>query len=116
VRRWFKSATRANQSYLVPDPDRPPISRSQFDWCARDNWRDDVLQCARRLQDAGHEVFILDLTRPDVRLPVTRVIVPGLCHFWRRFGAPRLYEVPVRMSWRQVASDESELNPWLIYF
>jgi ribosomal protein S12 methylthiotransferase accessory factor len=116
VRRWFKSATRANQSYLVPDPDRPPISRSQFDWCARDNWRDDVLQCAQRLQDAGHEVFILDLTRPDVRLPVTRVIVPGLCHFWRRFGTPRLYQVPVRMSWRQVASDESELNPWLIYF
>jgi oxazoline/thiazoline synthase len=116
VRRWFQSATRTNQPYLMPDPDKPPRSRSQFHWRTHDDWRDDVMQCARRLQEAGHDIFILDQTRPDIRLPVARVIVPGLCHFWRRFGTARLYEVPLKMSWRQVASDESELNPWFIYF
>ena len=116
VRRWFLSATRANQPYLVPDPDRPPLLCSQLDWRANEDWRDDVIHCARRLQEAGHDVFVLDQTRPDIGLPVARVIVPGLCHFWRRFGTPRLYITPVKISCRQVATDESEFNPFFIYF
>jgi len=41
------------------------------------------------------EFLVLDQTRPDIALPVVKVIVPGLRHFWPRFGPGRLYEIPV---------------------
>jgi oxazoline/thiazoline synthase len=38
-------------------------------------------------------------------------VVPGLRHFWPRFGPGRLYDVPVRLGWREHPLDESQLNP-----
>jgi ribosomal protein S12 methylthiotransferase accessory factor len=70
----------------------------------------------KRLWRSGYEALVLDQTRPDIKLPVTRVIVPGLCHFWRRLGTPRLYEVPVTMSWQATPKRETDLNSWFIYF
>jgi ribosomal protein S12 methylthiotransferase accessory factor len=116
ARRWYQSATRANQPYLVPDPGHLPRSREHFNWVPQVDWRDDVLKFVERLQHVGLETFVLDQTRPDIGLPVCRVVVPGLCHFWRRFGARRLHEVPLRMAWRESSKPESELNPWFIYF
>jgi ribosomal protein S12 methylthiotransferase accessory factor len=75
-----------------------------------------VARCVDRLRSLGLEVLVLDQTRPDVGLPVCRVVVPGMCHFWRRFGGRRVYEVPVAMGWRDSACAEDELNPWCIYF
>ena len=40
-------------------------------------------------------MLVLNQTRPDIGLPVVKVIIPGLRHFWSRFGAGRLYDVPV---------------------
>ena len=56
------------------------------------------------------EVFLLDQTRADVGLPTMRVIVPGLCHFWRRLAPRRLYSVPVDMGWLKAPRREDELN------
>jgi ribosomal protein S12 methylthiotransferase accessory factor len=39
------------------------------------------------------------------------VIVPGMRHFYRRFAPGRLYDVPVKLGWRDRATPESELNP-----
>ncbi len=44
---------------------------------------DACVEIARR---AGLDFLVLDQTRPDVEVPVVRVIVPGLRHFYRRFG------------------------------
>jgi ribosomal protein S12 methylthiotransferase accessory factor len=44
-------------------------------------------------------------------LPVVKVVVPGLRHFWARFGAGRLYDVPVQLGWRKSPLAETELNP-----
>ncbi len=52
-------------------------------------------------------------TRPDVEVPVVRVIVPGLRHFYRRFGPGRLYDVPVKLGLRDQPMPESELTPFL---
>jgi len=41
------------------------------------------------------------------------VVVPGLRHFWPRYGPGRLYDVPVRLGWLPAPLDESELNPVL---
>jgi len=57
------------------------------------------------------EFLVLDQTRPDIGMPVVRVIVPGLRHFWPRFAPGRLYDVPVRMGHRDRPLAESDLNP-----
>ena len=56
------------------------------------------------------------LLEADVGLPVVRVVVPGLRHFWARFGPGRLYEVPVTQGWIPRPLDESELNPFVVQF
>ena len=114
--RWFRSATRANQPHLVPDPGRPARTCADYSWPRRDDWRDDLRACVDRLRDLGLETLLLDQTRPDIGLPVCRVVVPGLCHFWRRFGSRRLWEAPVRLGWLAAPTPEVELNPWCIYF
>jgi bacteriocin biosynthesis cyclodehydratase domain-containing protein len=116
ARRWFETATRAQQPYLVPDPSAAPRTHDAFARFSRTDWRDDLETSVEQLWKAGLETFVLDQTRPDIGLPVCRVVVPGLCHFWRRFGTARLYDAPVRMGWQQSPKTESDLNPWFIYF
>jgi ribosomal protein S12 methylthiotransferase accessory factor len=53
----------------------------------------------RGWHSANFEVLVIDQTRPDARLPVARVIVPGLRHFWARLAPGRLYDVPVSLGW-----------------
>jgi oxazoline/thiazoline synthase len=48
-----------------------------------------------------------------VAVPVVRVIVPGLRHFYRRFGPGRLYDVPVALGWLGRPLSEHELTPFL---
>jgi ribosomal protein S12 methylthiotransferase accessory factor len=59
----------------------------------------------------GLDFLVLDQTRPDIEVPVVRVIVPGMRHFYRRFAPGRLYDVPVKLGWRDRLLPESELNP-----
>jgi oxazoline/thiazoline synthase len=51
--------------------------------------------------------------KPDVEVNVVRVIVPGLRHFYRRFGPGRLYDVPVKLGLLDRPLPESELTPFL---
>ena len=57
------------------------------------------------------QMLVLDQTRPDIELPVVKVIVPGLRHFWARFGPGRLYDVPVELGWLDRPIPEHALNP-----
>lgn len=113
--RWLRSATRGNQPFLTP---AAGPSRGIRDMPARatDDVGDDVRQCVGVLAKAGLETLVLDLTRPDVEMPVARVVVPGLAHFWRRLGHRRLYEVPVALGWRDRPLAEAAMNPSDIYF
>jgi ribosomal protein S12 methylthiotransferase accessory factor len=78
-----------------------------------DNTRDQVLACVDLARRAGLDFLVLNQTRPDVEVPVVRVIVPGLRHFYRRFAPGRLYDVPVKLGLRDRPSLESELTPFL---
>jgi ribosomal protein S12 methylthiotransferase accessory factor len=71
----------------------------------------DITECLRRLESRGLEAFVVDKTRPDFGLAVAQVIVPGLRHFWPRFGAGRLYDVPVELGWLAQPKHELALNP-----
>jgi ribosomal protein S12 methylthiotransferase accessory factor len=73
--------------------------------------REQVMACVEIAKRAGLDFLVLDQTRPDIGVPVARVIVPGLRHFYRRFAPGRLYDVPVKLGWLNRPVPESELNP-----
>jgi ribosomal protein S12 methylthiotransferase accessory factor len=96
--------------FLTPSqkPAVPPTSASAFD---RLETREQVAACVRLAKEAGHDFLVLDQTRPDIEVPVVRVIVPGLRHFYRRFAPGRLYDVPIRLGLRDRPLAENDLNP-----
>ncbi|WP_051378435.1 TOMM precursor leader peptide-binding protein [Derxia gummosa] len=73
--------------------------------------RDDIRLIVDRLAGAGLTAWMVDKTRPDIELAVVQVIVPGLRHFWPRFGPGRLYDVPIALGWLQAPVTEAGLNP-----
>jgi ribosomal protein S12 methylthiotransferase accessory factor len=73
--------------------------------------KEEVLACQSRIERLGLEMLVLDQTRPDIGLPVVKVIVPGLRHFFARFAPGRLYDVPVRLGWLGQPLAEEQLNP-----
>ena len=75
--------------------------------------REQVEACVEIARRAGLDFLVLDQTRPDVEVPVVRVIVPGLRHFYRRFAPGRLYDVPVKLGLRGEPMPEHELTPFL---
>jgi ribosomal protein S12 methylthiotransferase accessory factor len=107
--RWLQTATVANQPYLVAD-DAPPRTRSDYGQTWSDDVREDVLRCQQIVERQGLEMLVLDQTRPDLGLPVAKVIVPGIRHFWARYAPGRLYDVPVKLGWRQQPLAEDQLN------
>ncbi len=108
---WWQHATLDNQPYLVPDAAVPPRCRSDFGNLATDDVSEDIRSCVRLAAARGLEVLVLDQTRPDIGLPVARVVVPGMRHFWRRLAPGRLYDVPVELGWLPRPLTESEMNP-----
>ena len=73
--------------------------------------REQVTACVRLAKREGLDFLVLDQTRPDIEVPVVRVIVPGMRHFYRRFAPGRLYDVPVKLGLRDRPLPENELNP-----
>ena len=108
---WWKTATIANQPYLVPDRSLPAKSYADYPQLGSDDLLEDVMTCQQIVEQKGMELLVLDQTRPDIGLKVVRVIVPGLRHFWKRWGGGRLYDVPVESGWLKEPLPEKELNP-----
>lgn len=76
----------------------------------------DALQyCIEKFKKNNLQLMVLDVTQPDIGLPVVRLFAPGLRHFWRRLAPGRLYDVPVKMGWIKETKKESELNPRSIF-
>jgi len=113
---WFDRATIANQPYLAPDQTSPLKQYSDYPQQWSDDIKEDVLICAETVKQAGLEMLVLNQTRPDIGLPVVKVIIPGLRHFWSRFGAGRLYNVPVKMGWLSAPLTEDQMNPMPMVF
>lgn len=113
--RWWRSATVGNQPYLLPDPARPARRPQEYGYAPCDDLSAEVHAVRDRLEERGMEVLVLDQTRPDVGLPVARVIVPGMRPFWARFAPGRLYDIPVRLGWRSVRPTYEDLNPYPMF-
>lgn len=104
-----------DDAFLHPDPALPPVRAPARAPHGRCDLKRDIEDCVARLAAAGIDTLVVDKTRPDIGLPVVQVIAPGLCHFWPRFGAPRLYSVPVAQRWRERPRDEDALNRALLF-
>ncbi|MEY2832389.1 MAG: hypothetical protein RLZZ574_1647 [Cyanobacteriota bacterium] len=111
VVNWWKTATLENQPYLVPDENTKPRLSSDYPQLGSDDLLKDVMTCVEIAKQNGMEMLVLDQTRPDVELNVVKVIVPGMRHFWARFGDGRLYDVPVKLGWLKEPLNENQLNP-----
>jgi oxazoline/thiazoline synthase len=100
-----------NYPFLLP-AERPVVPPAPGLKLA-DNSRGQVEACVEVARQAGYDFLVLDQTRPDVGVPVVRVTVPGLRHFYKRFGPGRLYDIPVRLGLLERPRLESELTPFL---
>ena len=69
------------------------------------------MACVEVAKRAGLDFLVLDQTRPDIEVPVVRVIVPGMRHFYRRFAPGRLYSVPIKLGLLDQQVPEKDLNP-----
>ncbi|ROQ65383.1 ribosomal protein S12 methylthiotransferase accessory factor [Streptomyces sp. CEV 2-1] len=109
--RWWRQATVANQPYLAPAPATRPRTPGHWNYVMRDDLLDDVEAIAELTAAKGLELLVLDQTRPDVALPVVKVIVPGLRHFWARYAPGRLFDAPVALGDLPRPTPYEELNP-----
>jgi ribosomal protein S12 methylthiotransferase accessory factor len=113
---WLRSATLANQPYLQPDPTVPNRRIEELPDHHTGDLLCDIQHCCRTVEAQGMEVMVLDQTRAMVGLPVVKVVVPGLRHFWARYAPGRLYDVPVRMGQLSEPLPEEAMNPIPIFF
>jgi oxazoline/thiazoline synthase len=107
---WWCTATLKQHFYLLPDSSQK--LKTNFDYTIHKftDIRDYVIQSVSIGESLGLEILVLNQTRSDVGMPVVKVIVPGLRHFWARFAPGRLYDVPVDLGWLKKKRQESELN------
>jgi oxazoline/thiazoline synthase len=111
---WWRGARLAEQPHLAPKTG-PASGPGTYRNLSTMDLRDDVRVAQALIESHGMELLVLDQTRPDIELPVVKVIVPGLRHMWGRFGPGRLYDVPVELGWLDTPTPESELNPILMF-
>jgi oxazoline/thiazoline synthase len=96
--------------FLTPS-DKPAVQYGIGSKFGRLDSRGQVTACMDIAKRGGLDFLVLDQTRLDINVPVVRVIVPGLRHFYRRFAPGRLYDVPVKLRLRDRPLSENELNP-----
>lgn len=108
LRPPWNQAAISDGSYLVPhDVQRVGVRA----WERSGDFRGDLTGCMARLDESGMELVVVDKSRPDLGVSVAQAIVPGLRHFWPRFGEGRLYSVPVELGWSSTPLREDQLNP-----
>jgi oxazoline/thiazoline synthase len=108
---WLRAATVVNQPYLLPDAAAERRGATSYPRSWTDDVAEDVGLCQALVEEQGMEMMVLNQTRAEIGLPVVKVIVPGLRHFWARYAPGRLYDVPVRLRWLSAPTPEDELNP-----
>ncbi|MET9554782.1 TOMM precursor leader peptide-binding protein [Streptomyces sp. NPDC006645] len=108
---WWRGATAAGRPWLTPDPHTAPRAPGHWAVPRRADLLDDVRAITDLVRGKGLELLVLDQTRPDVGLPVVKVIVPGLRHFWARYAPGRLFDVPVQLGRLDAPTPYEELNP-----
>ena len=94
LERWLAEVTPATDTWLAPHGQVQLAPAA-----ATGDLAADIRAGVEAIARAGHETLVVDLTLPDVGVPVVKVVAPGLRHFFPRFAPGRLYDVPVKLGW-----------------
>jgi ribosomal protein S12 methylthiotransferase accessory factor len=113
LRSWWTGANIANQPYLIPYSSGTPSTAISYGYTPTRNL--DLPRMCATARRAGLDILVLDQTRPDITMPVVKVVIPGLRHFWPQFAPGRLYDVPVRLGRLAEPTTYEDLNPIPIY-
>ena len=108
---WWQNATVDNQPYLLPAEGSNASTPADALQTPEGGVGAMLHELIGKLSRRGHEVLVLDQTRPDIGLPVVKMVVPGLRHFWARFAPGRLYDAPIQMDNLKEQRTEEDLNP-----
>jgi ribosomal protein S12 methylthiotransferase accessory factor len=108
---WWETATLEEHPWLIPAADTIPMATH----ARRNGWPASPAHALAICLDiaARHDldIWLRNMTRPDIGLHVVKLLVPGLRHFWRRLAPGRLFDVPVRIGRLHEPNTESALNP-----
>jgi oxazoline/thiazoline synthase len=103
--------TAPDEPYLRPAGEAPRQARD-YRYTEHPDLADDIERVCGLAGQAGLDILVVDQTRPDIGMPVVKVLVPGLRHFWPRFAPGRLFDVPVRLGRVARPTPYEQLNPF----
>jgi thiazole/oxazole-forming peptide maturase SagD family component len=107
---WWADATLDEHPYLLPSPRAVRLDGALGSRPPGSDILEDVRACLDVAQRHRLDVYVRDMTRPDVGLPVVKVLVPDLRSFWRRLAPGRLYDAPVALGRLHAPLDEAAMN------
>lgn len=90
--------------------EEPPLKLSELPRLDLGEPAEAVPRLVGHLRAHGLEMLVADLTLPDVRLPVVKVLVPGLRQAYPMFGPGRLHEVPLARGWIDRPVEEAAMR------
>lgn len=113
---WLKNNKIADEKFHYLMPNDKKMSTFEAHQQFKDLSLDAQKQaCIDLVKANGWDLFVADLTRGDIGMPVIKVMVKQLRSMHTRLASGRLYEVPVKMGWLDKALDEQDLNPVSIF-
>lgn len=109
--KWWEEATFEEHAYLVPSGSSVGREQAAHGYEPSGDILGDVRACLEIARRHELEVYVRDMTRSDLGLPVVKVMAPGLRSFWRRLAPGRLYDAPVATGRLERRLSEAEMNP-----
>ena len=97
--------------FLLPEPKVSEKHFEDFPGRRRIDYSKEIMRFVKLAEKWNMETLILNQTRPDIALPVVKVIVPGMRQFWARFAKGRLFDIPAQLGWLKTPLRQHELNP-----
>jgi ribosomal protein S12 methylthiotransferase accessory factor len=70
-----------------------------------------LAQILERAEALRMDILRVTLTRPELGIPVVRIVAPGLRPVARCLAPGRLYDIPVNLGWIPRALSDDQMNP-----
>ncbi len=113
---WLSTATIQKHEYLLPDKNKPKVDIKGIKNIASDDLLNDIYKCNDLIRNIDSEILVSDVTRAETSMPVVKVVVPKLRHFYARYAEGRLYDIPVKLGFLKAPKNESNMNPTAMFF
>jgi oxazoline/thiazoline synthase len=108
--RWILNERIDSHPYFIPDKTKK-TNPSNYKNFYSDDFFQDIDFCLKKLKNKNFDVFALNISNKNIDFFTTKLIIPGLRHFWSRLAPGRLYDVPTSLEWLETPKLEKELNP-----